>query len=94
MLQEEYHCFPYPFLSEVSRDPAQCALSSILVLGITRYTFLVFPFHSICIYAELLGRVFDQKGARAGEKRHTRANEKYLQHAWIKKIPRSVSVQF
>jgi hypothetical protein len=49
MLQEEYHCFPYPFLYEVSRDPAHCARSSILVLGITRYTFLVFPFHSTCI---------------------------------------------
>jgi hypothetical protein len=58
ILQEEYHCFPYPFLSEVSRDPAlHCARSSILVLGITRYTLLVFPYHST-----LLGRVFDQKG--------------------------------
>ncbi len=93
MLLEEYHCFPYPFLSEVSRDPAHCARSSILVLGITRYTFLVFPF-PLYIYSVLLGRVFGQKGARAEEKRHTGSNEKYLQHAWIKKIPRSVSVQF
>ncbi len=63
------------------------ALCSQLNIGSRDYT-LHIPCFSFPLYMHtvLLGRVFDQKGARAEEKRHTRANEKYLQHAWIKKF--------
>jgi hypothetical protein len=66
MLPGRISLFSLSFLVRGFQDPAHCARSSILVLGITRYTLLVFPF-PLYMYTVLLGRVFDQKGGRGKE---------------------------